>query len=260
MPVWPTSATPTLAHVGPIARTMADAAKLFSVIAGPDWRDPFSVQGPAPDVMAALEAPVKGLRIAYSRGFGYARPHADVVAATDAAARALEAQGAIIDDIEEVFDADPAPLWTAEFYAGVGTRLRPVLEANRHLLDPAAAEILDEALGQEMEAYYDSVFARYALREKMRLFFTRYDALISPVVPVSSVDAGVNLPPGFEDCNLLSWVSYTYPFNLTGAPAGAIRAGTGVDGMPVGLQIVGQPWREDRVVQIAAAVERALTF
>ncbi|MFC0283572.1 amidase [Camelimonas abortus] len=260
VPVWPTPATPTLAHVGPIARSMADAAKLFSVIAGPDGRDPFSVQGPVPDVMGALEAPVTGLRVAYSRTFGYGRPQADVIAATDAAAKALEAQGAIVEDVDPLFDEDPAPLWTAEFYAGVGTRLRPVLEANRSLLDPAAAEILDEALAQEMKAYYDTVFARYALREKMRLFFERYDALVSPVVPVSSVEAGVNLPPGFEHCNLLSWVSYTYPFNLTGNPAGAVRAGTGDDGMPVGLQIVAPPWREDRVAQVAAAVERAMPF
>ena len=180
-----------------------------------------------------------------------------MIRATDAAAKALEEAGAIIEEVDDIFEQDPASLWTAEFYAGVGARLRPVLEANRDILDPAAAEILDQALGQEMKAYYESVFARYALRENMRLFFERYDALISPVVPVSSVEAGVNLPPGFEDCNLLSWVSYTYPFNLTGNPAGSIRAGSGDDGMPVGLQIVAQPWREDRVVQIAAAVERS---
>lgn len=258
VPVWPTSATPTLAHVGPIARNMADAALLFSAIAGPDARDPFSVQGPVPDVMAALEAPVAGLRIAYSRTLGYARPQADVVAATDAAARALEDQGAIIEDVDAVFDVDPAPLWTAEFYAGVGTRLRHVLENSRDILDPAAADILHQALGQDMKSYYESVFERYALREKMRLFFEKYDVLISPTLPVSSVDAGVNLPPGFEGCNLLSWVSYTYPFNLTGNPAASVCAGYGHDGMPIGLQIVGQPWREDRVVQVAAAVARQM--
>jgi len=66
VPVWPTSATPTLAHVGPLARNVQDAALLFSAVAGFDRRDPFSVVGPVPDVLGAAHASVAGLRVAYS--------------------------------------------------------------------------------------------------------------------------------------------------------------------------------------------------
>lgn len=257
VPVWPTSATPTLAHVGPIARSMADAALLFSAVAGYDRRDPFAVAGPVPDVMGAAKASVAGMRVAYSPTFGYARPAPEVIAATDQAARTFEALGCHVEQVDAVFDTDPADLWTAEFYAGVGTRLRDVLENRRELLDPAVADILMPALGQEMKSYYASVFARYALREKMRLFFERYDLLISPVLPVSALEAGRNLPEGLENRNLVSWVFYTYPFNLTGQPAGAVCAGLSPEGMPIGLQIVGRSCCEDDVVRAAAAFERA---
>lgn len=256
VPVWPVSATPTLAHVGPIARSMADAALLFSAVAGHDRRDPFSVAGPVPDVLGAARASVAGLRVAYSPTLGYARPAPEVVAATDRAAATLADLGCHVELVERVFATDPADLWTAEFYAGVGTRLRDVLENRRELLDPAVADILAPALSQDMRAYYASVFARYALREEMRLFFERYDILISPVLPVSALEAGRDLPEGLEDRNLVSWVFYTYPFNLTGQPAGAVCAGLSPQGMPIGLQIVGRSHCEDDVVRIACAFER----
>jgi aspartyl-tRNA(Asn)/glutamyl-tRNA(Gln) amidotransferase subunit A len=117
--------------------------------------------------------------------------------------------------------------------------------------------VLDAALAQEMRAYYETVFRRYALREEMRRLFERYDALISPVLPVATLDAGVDMPAHLSDRNLVSWVFYTYPFNLTGQPAAAVCAGLTEDGMPVGLQIVGRSLAEADLVRLAAAVERA---
>lgn len=256
VPVWPTSATPTLAHVGPIARNMKDAALLFSAIAGHDPRDPFSVAGPVPDVLGAADASLAGVRVAWSPTLGFARPASDVVETVAKAVLKLEALGANVTLVETVFDTDPADLWTAEFYAGVGTRLRPFLERQRDLLDPAVAEILTSALAQDMRAYYEKVFERYALRDKMRRLFETYDVLISPTLPVSSVDVSRNVPQGFEDRNLLSWVYYTYPFNLTGQPAASTCAGLGLDGMPIGMQIVGRMLGEADVVRTAAAFER----
>ena len=112
------------------------------------------------------------------------------------------------------------------------------------------------ALAQDMRAYYQKVFERYALRDKIRTFFERYDVLVSPTLPVSSVDVGLNVPPGYEDRNLVSWVYYTYPFNLTGQPAASVCAGFGADGMPIGMQIVGRLLGEADVVRTAAAFER----
>jgi aspartyl-tRNA(Asn)/glutamyl-tRNA(Gln) amidotransferase subunit A len=260
VPVWPTSATPTLAHVGPLARSVEDAALLFSVIAGFDRRDPFSVAGPVPDVLNAVRSSAGGLRIAYSPTLGYARPDPEVVKLTDQAARTFESLGCHVELVEKVFETDPGDLWTAEFYAGVGIRLRSFMENQRDLLDPAVADILQPALSQDMRDYYTKVFARYAFRDTIREFFERYDLLISPVLPVSSLDAGKNIPDHFPDRNLVSWVYYTYPFNLTGQPAASVCAGLAPDGMPVGLQIVGRSHCEQDVVRAAAAFERSATW
>jgi aspartyl-tRNA(Asn)/glutamyl-tRNA(Gln) amidotransferase subunit A len=245
-----------LAHVGSLARNVADAALLTSAVAGHDPRDPFAVAGPVPDLLGATEASVDGLRVAWSATLGYARPNPDVVAIARAAAMTLADQGAIVEEVEAVLESDPADLWAAEFYAGIGTRLRGVLEDHRDLLDPAVADVLDGALAQEMRAYYESVFARYALRDWMVGFFTHYDVLLSPTLPISSLEAGRNIPEGLDDRSLVSWVFYTYPFNLTGQPAASVCAGLASDGMPVGLQIVGRSLGEVDVVRAAAAIER----
>ena len=257
VPVWPASATPTLAHVGPIARNIGDAALLLTAIGGYDPRDPFSVSAAMPDLLgAASGADVTDLRVAYSPTLAYARPDPAVEAIVAQAVRAFENLGCKVDLVEKVFDKDPADLWTAEFYAGVGTRLRSFVEKQRDLLDPAVAEVLDAALAQDMRSYYEKVFERYALRDKVRTFFETYDLLLSPVLPVVSLDAGKNIPDQLPDRNLVSWVFYTYPFNLTGQPAATVCAGIAADGMPVGLQIVGRALGEYDVVRAAAAFER----
>ncbi len=257
IPVWPVSATTTLAHVGPMTRTVEDAAILFMTCAGYDPRDPYSVAGDVPDLLAACKADVKGLRVAYSPTLGYAKCDAEVLRVIEAAVKQFENLGCHVEQVDRVFAADPVDIWSAEFYAGAGTRLRPFLENKRELLDPAVADILDQALRQELRDYYARVFERYALRDALNPFFERYDVLLSPTLPVTSLDAGKNVPDHLRDRNLVSWVYYTYPFNVTGQPAATVCAGIATDGMPVGLQIVGRALGEYDVVRAAAAYERA---
>jgi aspartyl-tRNA(Asn)/glutamyl-tRNA(Gln) amidotransferase subunit A len=256
VPVWPTSATPTLAHVGPLARSIQDATMLLSVISGYDERDPASVSARCPDFLSALNTDISSLRIAVSSTLGYARPDPNVVMVLNNAASVFEKLGCEVVHIDAVFETDPADLWTAEFYAGVGTRLRPFLEKDWALLDPAVAQILEAALAQGMREYYEKVFARYALRERVRTFFESYDILLTPVSPVSSINTGKNIPDHLLDRNLVSWVFYTYPFNLTGQPALTIPGGIDAEGMPVGIQLVGRTLREVDIIAAASAFEK----
>ena len=257
VPVWPTSATPTLAHVGPMARSMRDAALLFSVIAGYDKRDPFSIADSVPNVIDACENGVEGLRIAWSPTLGYARPDPEVISIIESAVNHLEDAGANVYQVDNVLGDDPVDLWTAEFYAGVGIKLRDVMKNQRDLLDPAVADILEPALSQQMQDYYTKVFERYELRDRMIKFMKNYDVLISPVLPIVSLGVGQNIPEGHTDRNLVSWVYYTYPFNLTGQPAATVCAGISGKGMPVGLQVVGGHLDEFSVVSAAAFLERS---
>ena len=89
----------------------------------------------------------------------------------------------------------------------------------------------------------------------VRQFFERYDSLLSPTLPVAGVDAGVGVPPALRERNVVTWVSYTYPFNLTGQPAASVPAGWTRAGLPVGLQIVARAYREDDLFALCAALE-----
>ncbi|MCC0806091.1 amidase [Methylobacterium sp. W2] len=257
VPVWPPTATPTLAHVGALARTVGDAALLTSVLAGYDPRDPFSIAGPPPDLLAALRSSVEGVRIAWSATLGYARADPDIVRIGRSRVLALADEGALVEELEDILGADPEPIWSSEFYGGVGTHLRATLLNERKLVDPAVAERLDWALRQNCEGNRTRAAERLALRDRMERGFARFDVLITPTLPVSSLGVGWNAPAHLAGRGPISWSMYTYPFNLTGQPALSLCAGTAADGSPIGLQVVGPALGEALVIRVAAAIERA---
>ncbi len=257
VPVFPASAAPTLSHVGAMARTVRDAALLLGVMAGFDSRDAFGVSEPVPDFLAACDTGAEGLRIAWSPTLGYARPDKEVVDICEAATRRFEALGCIVEPVEDVFDSDPVDLWMAEFYGGIGTKLSRLIRERPGDLDPDVAETLGGGLDGSIADFFTSLFERYDFRETARRYFERYDLLLSPTLPCAAFDVGRNTPPGHEDRNIVSWVYYTYPFNLTGQPAASIPAGFTAEGLPVGLQMVAAINREVDIFRAAAAFEEA---
>jgi aspartyl-tRNA(Asn)/glutamyl-tRNA(Gln) amidotransferase subunit A len=256
VPVFPAAATPTLAHVGPMARTVRDAALLLTAVSGFDARDHASVAADVPDYLGACDRSPKGLRIAWSPTLGYARPNREVIEIVESAVRVFEQLGCRVELVEKVFD-DPIELWMAEFYAGVGTRLKKTLREKREMIDPAVAVVLDKALDQTIDEYYGRVFARYEFREKVRQFFEKFDLLMTPTTPVVAFDLGHDVPPELEGANIVSWVAYTYPINLCGLPAASVPCGFTRANLPVGLHIVGKPLGESDIFCAAAAVEEA---
>ena len=256
VPVFPVSATPTLAHVGPLARTVRDAALLLGVISGHDRRDAFSVAGTVPDYLAACDKSVHGMRIAWSPTLGGRSPDACVLAACEAAVAVFQSLGCDVVLWDDLAGSDPIDLWMAEFYAGVGTRLRSSLQNAKDQIDPAVVHMLEPALHQTLESYYTKVFGRYDFREKIRARFETIDLLLTPTTPVPAFDAGLDSPAGYGD-NIISWMSYTYPFNLTGQPAASVPAGFTAEGLPIGLQMVAKMNCETDIFRAAAAFEHA---
>ncbi len=257
VPVFPVSAAPTLSHVGAMARTVRDAALLLGVMAGHDRRDAFGVAEPLPDFPAACDEGARGLRIAWSPTFGYASPEPEVAALCEAAARRFEGLGCAVETVEDALGADPVDMWMAEFYGGIGTKLKDLMAERPDELDPAVVAALGVGLDRSMVQFFEQVFARYAFREQMRQLFERYDLLLSPTLPCAAFDAGQDTPPGLGARNIVSWAYYTYPFNLTGQPAASIPAGFTAEGLPVGLQMVAEINREMDIFRAAAAFEEA---
>ena len=258
VPVYPYSATPTLAHVGPITRTVAENALILEIISGFSIKDPFSLNSVSPKFFQNLSKDKK-FKIAYSPTFGYAKPDDDILKMTEKAAKVLENIGHNVTVVDNVM-ADPHDLWSNEFYAGVMAKLDPVIKDSSHLLDPAVLQMLKNNLNTDLSTFYKKVLLRYEFREKINKFFDSFDLLISPTLPTTAFPVGQNLPPNISDRSIVTWVYYTYPFNLTGQPAASVPIGLSEVGLPVGLQVVGRFADEESIFSLCAQLEKNLEF
>ncbi|GAB3647687.1 amidase [Ramlibacter alkalitolerans] len=258
VPVWPPSAAPALAHVGPITHSVRDAALVLSVIAGRDARDEASLRSPVPDFLASLDEGLRGLRIGWCPALGYGRADAAVLEACEQAAWQLQAEGAQVMELQPPFARDPGPAWNRLFYGRIGERLAELAPtpAQRELVNPAlrAAVAQLEAFGPPAEAELA------ALREetwaRAQSVFRTVDVLLTPTLPVTALPVGVDVPPGHAGRNAVDWSYFTYPFNLTGHPAASFPVGFDGGGLPIGLQIVGPLDGEGAILRVASAIER----
>lgn len=255
VPVYPHSATPELAHVAPIARSVRDIALLLQVLAGHDARDPGSLLQPPPDFQRAVAAAPGRMRIAWSPTFGYATPDPEVVALVEATVQALARAGCHVELVVAPFGPDPADVWSQIFYGQVAARYGDVIDERPELIDPAVLPLLREAATRPALVHARALAARRQLYDRMRQLFERFDVLVSPTLPVASVPVGIDVPAGQEGRNLVTWASYTYPFNLTGSPAASVPAGRTASGHPVGMQVAGRPGSETDLLSLCAAVE-----
>ena len=243
-----------LGHYGPLTRTVEDAALMLDVITRPDARDALALPYVRVDHRASLNDGIDGWRIAYCPGLCGARPEADVLQAVTAAVRTFESLGAHVEEIASPID-DPRPLFDAMWSASMAQIYRKVPEHERARLDPGFAAVAQAGLDLSANALLDAVAARLRDSTTMNVFHERYDLLLTPQVPTTAFAAGIDYPPGMT--SWLDWSPYTYPFNWTQQPAASIPCGTGRDGLPVGLQIVGPRFAEQRVLRASRAFEVA---
>jgi Asp-tRNA(Asn)/Glu-tRNA(Gln) amidotransferase A subunit family amidase len=253
IPVWPASATPTLAHVGPIARSVDDAAALLSVTAGPDVRDAFSLMSPIGDLPRPEE--LRKLRVAFSPTLGYARVEPAVAECVGKAVDTLRSVFPLIELVEQVCP-DQGEILAAEFIGGCSARLGDTVDTAPELIDPPLLKAIRTFRSTTTDRFTRLLRRRLQHRESMRQFFERYDLLLTPTTPCTAWDIERGLPPGHE--NAIVWSYFTYPFNLTGQPAGSLPCGLSSDGLPVGLQLVAPLCGEARLVGAMRLAEAAL--
>ena len=252
VPVWPASATPTLAHVGPLARTVADARAVLEVIAGPDRRDHSSL---LPAMLPAT--PVTGLRVAFSPTLGYGRVLPEVAGPVAAAVDVLRGLWPGMAEIEAPFP-DPAEILAVEFIGGCSARLADTLASAPETIDPPLRAAIAALSARSAADYARVVAERMEHRARLAHLFEGIDLLLTPTTPTPAWPLGSGVPPGFEDATV--WSYFTYPFNLTGQPAASLPCGLTVSGLPVGLQIVAPPQCEAMLCAALAAAEQALSL
>jgi aspartyl-tRNA(Asn)/glutamyl-tRNA(Gln) amidotransferase subunit A len=254
VPAYPASPLGLLSNVGPMTRHVRDAALLLNVLSRPDHRDPYALVPDDRDWLDGIEDGVRGLRIAYSPDLGYARVDPEIAAAAAAAARQFEALGALVEEVREVFPSPRDALLTL-WAAGEARVLAGFPVERRHLCDPGLVAMA--AIGERIGSveYLGADMARTALGIRMGEFHQRYDLLLTPMMPVPALPVGQDLNDSALEEQWLDWSPFSYPFNMTRQPAASIPCGLTSAGLPIGLQIVGPLYAEDRVLRAARAFE-----
>ena len=251
---------PSLAHTGPIGRTVADVALLLDVIAGYDVRDPASLQIGRRS-HAARSGGLKGLRVAFSADWGYAAVAPEVRTAFKQAVDTLGNLGAdmVADDPgidPDVLEQVLQPIAFTEQAAAVSGRDPALFERS----EQDYRDVIAKGATYSGVDYMRATHRRMTLRGRFADLFRRVDALVTPTVAVTAFAAGtigVGEIDGRAVDRHLGWSPFTWPINLAGLPAATVPCGSDRDGMPIGLQIVA-PWlAEDTILSMAAAFEQA---
>jgi Asp-tRNA(Asn)/Glu-tRNA(Gln) amidotransferase A subunit family amidase len=255
---YPASAGPfaQLGVVGPMARTVADVARLFEVMAGHDLQDPASAPVP---LRKWSDGEIEKLRIAYFEDDGVTPVTAETAAAVRAAADALRQQGFQVEawrpqNLERVWQ-----LWWNLFGRAVHTAFEPTVRGRESELSPMYRAwrervALQPALdGQE---WFNTMIGRDALRGALLEQMEKFPILLCPACAIPAFRHGERQwQVQGRKVEYLKAMSYSQWFNLMGNPGAVVPVGKSPEGLPIGVQIVGRPWEDEAVLAVAAKIE-----
>lgn len=254
VPAWPLSPFGTVAHVGPMTRTVADAALMMNVITQPDLRDWHQLPPDGRDYRIGLEDGVRGLRIAYSANLGYAEVDPEVAELVKKAALRFAELGANVEEKDPGFE-HAGDTFAKHWFPGAAFVLSMIPEAKRALIDPGLQEIARQGAEYSPMDILGAAQARGALGVHMQLFHQQYDLLLTPTLPLPAFEAGREVSDVLKEKRWTDWSPFSYPFNLTQQPAASVPCGLTTAGLPVGLHIVGARYADALVMRAARAFE-----
>ena len=238
-------------QIGPLARCVEDLNTILPIIAGVDWRDPAVVPMPLGD---AARVDLKTLCVAFHTDNGIETPSQETIDAVLTAAKALETSVAALEEarppgIEQTYD-----VYFGLFTADGGLGLEGLLEtAGTRQVHPLMQRVLElqRSHAKSMTAFVKLTGQWDAFRGSLLSFMEQYDVLVCPVCSFAGMVHG-------STYDRLPAFSYTMTYNLTGWPAAVVRAGSTRGGLPIGVQIVARPWREDVALAVAGRIEISL--
>ncbi|GAB0117662.1 amidase [Acidisoma sp. 7E03] len=255
VPAYPASAFGTVAHIGPMTRTVADAQLMLDVMSGRDLRDWF--QNPLSFTSAQAEpaASFQGRRFGLWRDAPSGRVAPEVAAAFERAVKRLEAAGAILEPISLPPEENLLDLFHRHWFAGAAARLSALGPGDLEAVDPGLRQIAAQGAGYSAVDLIHAHNRRAAFGAGFDALLAGYEAILSPACTVLPFIAGEEVPPGSGLTRWTEWAAFSYPVNLAQAPAAVIRSEILENGLPVGLQIIGPRGADGRVLALAAAAE-----
>jgi aspartyl-tRNA(Asn)/glutamyl-tRNA(Gln) amidotransferase subunit A len=257
VPAYPPSPFGSLAHLGPMTRTVGDAALMLTVLAEGDPRDGLALRPDGSDYAQHLDGGVEGLKIAFSATLGGHQVAPEVAELVGRAAAQFESLGAEIEECDpEIPDCGPifVPLW----FAGAAAVVDQIDDEGRAKMDPGLLKVAETGADCSLFDYLAAMRERDRVGSLMSQFHKRYDLLLTPSLPLTAFDVGLDEPVHPHGESWANWTPFTYPFNLTGQPAASIPCGLAPDGLPVGLQIVGARYADALVLRAARAFETVM--
>ena len=262
VPYYPVGVGDYTSHIGPLTRTVADAALMMHVMSGPHHLDFTTLESPPADYPGLLNEPPPGRRIAYSADLGHARVDPEIAAIVRAAAERLAR--ALDTSLHEV-----TPAWGAQgpalirtFWAAHMTRLARYLPQWEKRMDPGLVACIRSVDHISMADYQAARERKMEYVKGVHGLFENWDFLVTPAVSVAAFPANRLQPAHWpqHEWDWLSWAEFSYPFNMSWNPAASIPCGFTADGLPVGLQIVGRRFEDLGVLQVSAAFEAAMPW
>nr|MBC8179060.1 amidase [Candidatus Desulfacyla euxinica] len=244
--------------LGPLTRSVGDAALYLDCVAGYHPADPGSLPPPGVSYLEALKNLPKNLKIGFSPTLGYARVQKEIMALVEKAANSFEQMGHHV----EIWDGklpEVSQAWSDLMNWELYGQIHQDLERIRPELGRTLAKSLDSARDLSIHDYLKIQEIRTELNRVLWEYFERFDLLLTPTMPTEAFAAKGPPPPEIDGhpIPLLGAVAFTYPFNLSGHPAATVRAGVTESGLPAGLQLIGPRYRDDLVLQAAYAYEQA---
>src|SRR5882724_11711903 len=198
VPAHPLSPFGTVAHIGPMTRTVADTALMLNVLAKPDERDWYALPYDGTDYTKDLDAGVKGLKVAWSPSLGDNRVDPEVAAITAKAARLFADElGTTLEETDLTFE-DVGDVFVKHWFPGAANALRAFTPEQKKLMDPGLIEVAEAGAQMSLMDYLAAVKAREAMGVMMNRFHKKYDLLLTPMMPLPAFQAGVEVPPEDE--------------------------------------------------------------
>ena len=257
VPAYPPSAFGTVAHIGPMTRSVADAQLMLQVMSGRDHRDWYQNPLSFAAVDTVPPAHLKGLRLGvWDKPPGGAVDAAVAAAFTRALAR-MERAGVLLEPVVLPPEEDLLGLFHLHWFSGAAARLAMLPPAAQANIDPGLREIAAEGAAISAVELIHAQNRRAAFGAAFDRLLGSYDAILSPACAILPFAVGEEVPPGSGLKRWTEWAGFSYPVNLAQAPAAVIRSEVLPEGLPVGLQIIAPRGEDGRVLAIAAAIQAA---